>query len=67
MTSALAGFKDGRISRRRITREQTPPEFATHTIQEYEPKTREEYRRLNEAAQRTCAWETTWQTEETWK
>ncbi len=63
MTSALAGFKGGSISRRRT--KQDPAKFwSRHTIQEYEPKTHEEIHRLNQAAKDTCAWETTWQTEE---
>lgn len=58
MTSGIAGYKGGRINIRKLRKGQRMEE---------QKLTPEEIEALNEAARQTCAWETTWQTEETWK
>lgn len=55
MTSAMAGFKGGRIDARAIKREK---------MKKNTELTAEEAQALAEAARTTCEWETTCQTEE---
>ena len=55
MTSAMAGFKGGRIDARAIKRKK---------MMENTELTADEAQALAEAARTTCEWETTCQTEE---